>query len=220
MSIALAEKILERPDAVMQLKHLQSKYEEEKKRRKYFREWVTEVVKAEFINGEVVIHSPVMKRHWRANDLLSRLLSFFLSVKEIGMVGTEKVMIALTRNDYEPDIVYFSKGKTDQFTEDQVLFPAPDFVVEILSKSTSKTDRTTKKDDYALHGVREYWIVDPVKQRVNQYILPEGDVNYFPAKVFQSGTDIESYAIRGFVIPVAAIFDEAANMEAMKNLLK
>ncbi|MEM1123891.1 MAG: Uma2 family endonuclease, partial [Bacteroidota bacterium] len=156
----LVEEILKRPDAALQFEYFQKAMTEEKARRKAFYEWVTEDMKAEFINGEIVVHSPVKKRHWDANDLLSRLFSLYVSIKKLGRIGTEKVMISLTRNDYEPDLVFFPNEKVETFEEDQVLFPAPDFVVEILSPSTAKNDKTTKKDDYALHGIQEYWIID------------------------------------------------------------
>lgn len=104
-------------------------------------------VKAEFINGEIVLHSPVKKRHFSVTDLLSSLLSFYVRINKLGRVATEKAMIALTRNDYEPDLVFFSKEKYDTFTDDQMLFPAPDFVVEILSKKTAARDRGLKKQD-------------------------------------------------------------------------
>lgn len=217
---SLAEQIMERPDAVLQLQALQNALEDEKKRRQDFYNWVTEDVKAEFINGQIIIHSPVKKRHWKVSDLLSTLLSVYTRLKKLGQVGTEKVMISLTRNDYEPDIVFFSKEKADAFTDDQVLFPAPDFVVEILSPKTAATDRGTKKEDYAFHGIREYWIIDPVKQRIEQYILPNGGTEYFPAKVHQYGGLIESVAIPGFDIPVNAVFEEAANLEALQELMK
>lgn len=129
-------------------------------------------------------------------------------------------MVALTRNDYEPDIVFFSKEKADQFTDDQVLFPAPDFVVEILSKSTAKIDKTIKRADYAAHGVREYWIVDPKRQRIEQYILSHEDTEYFPAKIYQLHDTVASLAVSGFEIPVKAIFDEAANLEALQRLME
>ncbi len=220
MPKALADQLLERHDAVHQLERLQAILEDEHQRRKDFYEWVTEDFKAEFINGKIVVHSPVKKRHWSVNDLLSTLLSVYTRKNNLGKVGTEKVMISLTRNDYEPDLVFFSKEKAANFEDDQVLFPAPDFVVEILSKSTAKTDKTVKKDDYALHGIKEYWIIDPIKQRVHQFILPDGALEYFPAKVHQSSGFIESYAIKGFNIPVAAIFDEASNMKSLQELMK
>ena len=37
-----------------------------------------------------------------------------------------------------------------------MIFPARDFVVEILSKSTAKKDKGIKHQDYAAHEIREY----------------------------------------------------------------
>jgi Uma2 family endonuclease len=215
----LAQQLLDRPDAFLQLKRINEALTAEKKRRHEFYEWVTEGVKAEFINGEIVVHSPVKRQHWKITDLFSSLLSVYVRIKRMGVVGTEKVMVALTRNDYEPDLVFFSKEKAEHFTDEQVLFPAPDFVVEILSKSTAKVDKIVKKADYAAHGVREYWIVDPVKQRIEQYVLSEGDTQFFPAKTYQLHDTIASTAIAGFEIPVKALFDEAANVQALQQLL-
>ncbi len=217
---SLVNKIMKRSDAAIQLQYFQDAMKEENKRRKDFYNWITEDVKAEFINGEIIIHSPVKRRHWDANDLLSSLLSFYVRFKKLGRIGTEKVMISLTRNDYEPDLVFFSQEKVDTFRPDQVLFPAPDFIVEILSPKTAKKDRITKKEDYALHGIPEYWIIDPVKQRVEQYILHGSDKKYFPAKVIQYGEMIQSRTIAGFEINVAAIFDETINLETLQAFIK
>jgi Uma2 family endonuclease len=216
-----AQKILESPDAPLQIEALQQAMQDEKRRRHDFREWITPNIKAEFINGEVVLHSPVKKRHWSVTDFLSRILSVYSSVKKLGRVGTEKVMIALTRNDYEPDLVFFLKEKADNFTDEQLLFPAPDFVVEILSKSTAGKDKGIKKVDYATHGVSEYWIIDPIKQQITQYILfLPTDKQYSPPKIFKLNDDIESRVIKGFIMPVRAIFDEETNIETLQNLLE
>lgn len=214
-------KILASPDAFEQMEELNKALLEEKKRRHEFREWVSPAVKAEFINGEIVLHSPVKKRHFNVTDLLSRLLSIYASINKLGRVATEKAMISLTRNDYEPDLVFFSKEKYDTFTEDQMLFPAPDFVVEILSKKTAARDRGLKKQDYAAHGIKEYWIIDPNQHFIEQYVLlSDHDTHYMPARTFYLDHYIESWVIKGFSIPVAAIFDEAANVEALQELIK
>lgn len=220
MAVDHAQKIWSSPDAPQQIEALYLALQEEKKRRIDFRQWITPAIKAEFINGEVVLHSPVKKKHFSVTDLLSRILSIYASVNKLGRVATEKAMIALTRNDYEPDLVFFSKKRYDTFTEDQMLFPAPDFVVEILSKKTAARDRGIKKQDYAAHGIREYWIIDPNRQEIEQFILlSPNDKQYTPAKYFGPDDDIESYVIEGFTIPVMAIFDEAVNVETLQNIL-
>ncbi len=218
---ATVEKILRQPNATLVAQELVNAIEAEHARRLAFYAWIDEHTKAEFINGQIVIHSPVKRRHWKVTDLFSSLLSVYTRIKQLGVVGTEKVMISLTRNDYEPDIVFFKNEKSILFTEDQVLFPAPDFVVEILSKKTQKVDRTTKKEDYAAHGVQEYWIIDPNKQTVEQYLLLKPtDTVYFEPYRYQIGEEISSKVIEDFTIDVAAIFNEKDNVIALQKLLK
>lgn len=55
------------------------------------------------------------------------------------------------------------------------IYGAPDFVLEILSKSTRKKDMTIKLDKYLEAGVREYWIIDPYKQTLITYNFMDED---------------------------------------------
>ncbi len=215
------EKILNSPDAPKQIKALQEAILIENKKRQEFREWVTPGLKAEFINGTIVMHSPVKRKHWKITNLLSRLMSTYSSLNQLGEVGVEKVMISLTRNDYEPDLVFFSKEKTVNFTENQVLFPAPDLAVEILSRKTAAIDKGIKLMDYAAHGIQEYWIIDPAKETIAQYYLIDAsDKEYFKTKMHANYDTITSRVIPGFEIPVLAIFNDEANLGAMNQLLK
>ncbi len=175
------------------------------KRREYY-DLVHENLKAEFINGEIVFHSPVKKRHWTVSMELSARLHNWAKDRNLGIVGVEKVMVSLTRNDYEPDICFFSKERSEQFDAEQMKFPAPDFVVEILSPSTEKNDRTVKFLDYALHGVREYWIVDPEKHTVEQYVLHHGEFD-LRQKLTEKGV-CESIVVDGFSVEVEQLFHE------------
>ena len=54
---------------------------------------------------------------------------------------------------------------------------APDFVVEILSPSTQKKDKTLKLQKYLSAGVCEYWIVDPKKKNIVVY-ANDGEDDY------------------------------------------
>jgi len=215
------EAILKEPQAPLLVEEAQKALEEEARRRQEFRAWLTEDIKAEFINGQVVVHSPVKRRHRRASEMLFQLVNIFVCKKKLGEAGHEKAMVALTRNDYEPDICFWGNEKATQFNDDTMFHPAPDFVVEILSKKTQKRDRTIKFEDYSRHGVKEYWIIDPVRQTVEQFgLLTEKDTSFVPYGKLAPGEDITSLSIPGFTIPVKAIFDEAANLEALEALMK
>ncbi|MBI4790020.1 MAG: Uma2 family endonuclease [Chloroflexi bacterium] len=173
--------------------------------------------KVEFINGEVREAMPVQMQHADIGQYLLRLLQTFVELRHLGKVGYEKLMISLTRNDYEPDICFWRAEKASAFVPHQARFPAPDFVVEILSPSTESIDRDIKFKDYAAHGIAEYWIVDPDRQTVEQYIL-HGD-EYALAATVGEGT-LTSTAVSGFQVPLTALFDAAANLQALQNILK
>lgn len=133
---------------------------------------------AEFINGEVIIHSPITDEHESVSFNLASLLHFYTVVNNSGRVTHEKLMIALTRNNYEPDICFFSAAKAKKFKEGQKLFPAPDFIAEVTNKSSKKIDWGVKFEDIALHGVKEYWIVEPRHKTIEKYLLVNKNTNW------------------------------------------
>ena len=215
------KRVLDSPNAAQQIQTLNLLWGEEQKRRREFWDWVTEDHKAEFINGEVVLHSPVKRRHWRVSSLLATLLNVYVIKHQLGEVASEKAMISLTRNDYEPDICFFDSAKAAKFTPDQMLLPAPDFVVEILSRKAERIDRGIKKQDYAAHGIKEYWIIDAQKARIEQYLLTSDlDTTYFAPYIYTLDDTIESRTIGGFSVAVRAIFEEEAHQAAMQVLLQ
>lgn len=192
-------------DAVLILRRFQAYMQtEEAKKRQEFYDLVHENIKAEFINGEIVMHSPVRYKHWRVSAELVFELTAHSKKYNLGEVGVEKVMIELSRNNYEPDIVFFRKEVADKFVANQKLFPAPDLVVEILSESTRKNDYGVKFYDYAAHDVGEYWIIDPENGILEQYVLLENEF-YLHNKVEKTGF-ITSLVVPGFVLDVAKIF--------------
>ena len=158
MTAAIKSQLLEMPDLPLVIQYLQRTLDDEREKRAYFYEWVTEDIKAEFINGKIIEHSPVAGHHWESVGWLHTLMNTHVGQADSGRVASEKAMISLTRNDYEPDIVFWKKEKSDQFLPEQTHYPAPDLVVEVLSKGTASRDRVTKFNDYAAHGVSEYWM--------------------------------------------------------------
>jgi Uma2 family endonuclease len=209
------ENILKSPQAYQIIQEVQAILHQEEAKRRKFHNDITEEIKAEFINGEVIVHSPVKKRHNEATGRLYLLMKVFVQKHQLGFVGIEKIMIRLLRNDYEPDICFFKTEKSKDFTEDQALFPAPDLVVEVLSESTEERDRGIKQEDYEAHQVGEYWLIDPEKQFVEQYQL----INQKYELIFKAQTGIlKSVVLDNFEVPIQAIFDEAINLQTLAKL--
>lgn len=188
---------------------------EQRLREKFYRD-ITPEHKWEFIRGEVIMHSPASNRHLMASQRIFKLLDTFVSIHRLGQVRIEKAMTTFPRNDYEPDVIFFGPAKSALIEPDTLRFPIPDFIVEVLSPSTEQRDRGIKFQDYAFHGVAEYWIIDPDAETVEPYRLL-GDA-YSPVERLGDGTVI-SDIVPGFEVPVRAIFDEEANLAALRDIL-
>jgi Uma2 family endonuclease len=190
------------------LDELNQYWEDEQNRRLEFYNWITPEMKAEFIEGEIIVHSPVRSKH---NVVLVNLvtdLNNFLRKVKTGYLGVEKIMTRFNRNDYEPDLCYFREEKSKAFKDEQTIFPPPDFIVEILSNSTSDRDRGVKFKDYEAHGVEEYWIIDPDLGVVEQYILTQKGKKQAYSLEFKGDSGIlKSCVIEGFEIEVENIFE-------------
>ena len=195
---------------------LQSRVHEEAERRRIFYEDLRDDQKAEFVDGQVILHSPARSNHLTVRKHLEKLLDTYVSMRDLGLVHGEKCLCVFPRNDYEPDVVFFGPSRAAGLADDTMKFPIPDFVVEILSESTEDRDRGVKFDDYESHGVAEYWIIDAEAEVVEQY-LRRGDRFYLALK---SGSgEIASPTVPGFRIPIRALFDPADNLEALRQLM-
>jgi Uma2 family endonuclease len=197
------EELFQSPDLPQLLHELNARWEAEQVRRHAFWAEIDENVKAEFINGEIIYHSPVYGRHWMASSNIIRYLLPYVYDHQLGKVAIEKVMIRLTRNDYEPDICFWTKDQAQNFSDKQSAFPPPDFVVEILSDSIRERDYGIKMTDYALHGILEYWIVDTEAQTIEQYVLKE---NVYELLLKTRQGSLTSVAIADFTLPVESVF--------------
>lgn len=215
----LAAQLLESPKAPQIIQQVQAILNDEKTRRQAFYGWMDSDMKAEFINGEIVVHSPALHRHNSVVMLLSTLLNAFVVERELGIVLVEKALVELTRNSYEPDICYFGPAKSATIQPDLLYYPAPDLVVEVLSKSTQKNDREVKFEDYAAHNVAEYWIIDPTRQTIEVFTLDADTEAYALFGLFRIGQTVSSQQLLGFTIPVKAVFDAGANVAALRTLL-
>ena len=79
--------------------------------------------------------------------------------------------VRLDNDDYtmvQPDLAIICGN--DGLTR-QRMNGAPDFIIEILSPSSRAHDMFRKLNKYQAAGVREYWIVDPEKQKIIVYDL-------------------------------------------------
>ena len=75
----------------------------------------------------------------------------------------------------QPDLLITCSGKVD----DKRLNGPPDLAVEITSPSSRRHDMRRKLLKYMDAGVREYWVVDPAREKVLVWRLEEDDVTTY-----------------------------------------
>jgi Uma2 family endonuclease len=213
--VTLPESMAKAPDLPLLIAEAESLLENERRARDDFRNWLTPDKKAEFINGEIIVHSPARSEHNRTNVDLANILTTFVDLHDLGLIYIEKTLIGLSRNDYEPDLVFYSKSKAVKISAKQIIFPAPDLVVEILSDSTKDYDRGVKFRDYAAHEITEYWIIDPGPRLLERYLNQNGKYVLQPLPESQI---IETPLFPGLKLPIQAIFDRETRVEFLKKL--
>jgi Uma2 family endonuclease len=104
----------------------------------------------------------------------------------------------------QPDVVYFAADRVPALDESGPARIPPDLAVEVLSPGTAANDRGRKMRLLARFGVREYWLVDPVENRLERYSLERGF--YVLDGVATSESTVTSRGLTGFTCPAAQIF--------------
>ena len=125
----------------------------------------------ELIGGKVVMMAPASAEHVYTAGSIYNIFKNYLKGKNC-IPFSDGLLVHLTDdNKFVPDMMVVcdrSKIKSDG------VHGAPDLVVEVLSPSTAKDDRTRKKEVYEACGVPEYWLVGPTDKSIEVYLLESG----------------------------------------------
>lgn len=154
--------------------------------------------RAELIDGKIYYMAPPNRRHQDIIFSLSRKIADYIESNN----GDCKVYLAPfavflnedDKNYVEPDISIICDSDK---LNDKGCVGAPDWIIEIVSPSSKLMDYFTKLFKYRTSGVKEYWIVDPIKQRVTVYFFEKESV-----EEYSFGTDIPVGIYEGFTIRV------------------
>jgi len=82
---------------------------------------------------------------------------------------------------YRPELVIFLK--VNKARTRKCLVGVPDIVVEIISRESRRYDSETKFADYERFGVKEYWLIDPLRRTMTFYRLDKGRFVEIPVQI-------------------------------------
>lgn len=158
-----------------------------------------EEFRAELIDGNLYrMDAPSFIHQIIGGELYRQISNYIISHKGNCIACTAPADILLDRDDrtaVQPDV--FVICDRSNITRQHGM-GAPDLVIEVLSPSTKKKDMNLKRDKYQRAGVREYWMIDPDKQKVivetfegEQDITIYSFTNKIPVHIFQDNCEID-----------------------------
>jgi Uma2 family endonuclease len=106
-----------------------------------------------------------------------------------------------------PDLVVFSEELATVMqgaTRSLILMdmPPPLLVVEVVSPNQENRDYRYKRSEYAARGIAEYWIVDPIAQKVTVLEWVEG---FYDERVYQGESVIVSSIFANLQLTAAEV---------------
>ena len=161
----------------------------------------------ELIDGEHYVTPSPNIRHQALVVRLTVALANYFNERPIGQVFCSPLDCVFTNFDVvEPDVLVVLEDQATILTEQNVR-GAPAIVIEILSPGTSRRDRGIKRELYERGGVREYWLVDPVRDCVELFPRMQGGALTSAAELSaaEAGT-LGSALLPGFSLDLADLF--------------
>jgi len=157
--------------------------------------------------GELIVMSPTGGLTGKLNARLNSRFVVWNESKtpEWGIVFDSSTCFRLPNGALRfPDVAWLSLSRWDSLTrEQQEGFPplAPDFVLELLSKTDNLKETQEKMQEYQDVGVRLGWLLNPQKQEVEIYRLGEAkQVLFNPSSL--SGEEV----LPGFVLDLFGVW--------------
>lgn len=133
----------------------------------------------ELLDGNIIINeTPGIKHQTIVQNIGWTIQRFIDDNKGKCKAFSVGVNVRISEDDYTlliPDIVVVCDPDS---IRDDGIWGAPDWVIEVVSRSTRHRDYKDKMYKYMSGGVREYWIVDPEKEKVTTYIEGEPMMAY------------------------------------------
>ena len=156
--------------------------------------------KADLLDGVIYMASPDSRRSNDLTGFIEFLMRGYNRAKKVGgEVKSSRFAFRLTRyRAPEPDVGYVRPERIHLISEREMK-GGPDAAIEVVSRDSRRRDYVEKKRIYEEAGVTEYWIIDPLKDRVEFHRLNNGR---YELVALEDGRIFRSAVIPGFWLDV------------------
>ncbi|MBO5071317.1 MAG: Uma2 family endonuclease [Roseburia sp.] len=146
--------------------------------------------RAELIDGQIYDMAPPSTAHQRILSFLHLEIGSYIRNNNGACEVIPAPFAVFLHNENESDLSNYLEPDISIICDsdkidDKGCHGAPDWIIEIVLPSSRRLDYYTKLSLYRANGVREYWIVDPMKRTILLY-----DTEHDAAPVIYSFTDI------------------------------
>ena len=158
--------------------------------------------RAELVHGNLYLLAAPSRIHQKVSFQISRCIGNFIDANkgkcevypapfDVYLFGDDSII-------YEPDISVICNP---DILTDKGCSGAPDWIIEIVSPSTSSSDYVKKTRHYQAAGVKEYWIVNPDEKNVVVYCFSNS--SQFTIYAFSDPVPVSIYP--GFSITISEL---------------
>ena len=171
-----------------------------------YRARVEDGQKADLIDGTIYMASPDTRLSNTLNVFVANLIDGFTAAKNIdGFTFMSRFSCKISEfRAPEPDVGYVRPERV-HLVEERHMLGGPDIAVEIVSRDSRRRDNVEKRQLYEDAGVTEYWIVDPLKGRVEFLGLKLGRYEVLP---LEENRIFRSAVISGFWLDVSWLLEK------------
>ena len=129
-----------------------------------------EDLKCEYIDGELIVHSPASFQHEDLASFINAILRSHVGHTVPGFVLGSNAVMQLGQRRFSPDVSVLLAEHADRIANKRVMGPL-DLLVEIGSTSTRKYDYETKLPLYREGRVGEIWLIDAERRQFEVHTL-------------------------------------------------
>ena len=168
----------------------------------------------EYINGTVFFFDSPGTEHFYIISKLIDIFGSYFRLREC-QVFFAPYDIYLNKEVYVPDLLVVCDSSK---IKPEGCVGSPDLIIEVLSPTNNNHDLQTKKVAYEKHGIKEYWIINPVTKVVLTHLLSEGyerRIYKYPAIKI-----IHPYIFPQLCIRLDALFGDIDKREFTQYLIK
>jgi Uma2 family endonuclease len=122
----------------------------------------------ELLDGEVVMAARPSPAHQYFCSKMGRALDTWVEDQQLGKLFPDTQLTLDDDWSPVPDLLFLTNSHLRRIGRQFIHGPV-DLVVEVLSPSDESTDRVTKLEAYARHGIPWYWIVDLRQRQLEEF---------------------------------------------------